>query len=305
MKNWFVISFAVMAFLVACGKKDKKQGQIGKSANQSTLDCKGKDKANDACKPQAETTPTPEKGAADQTRFKPSGTASAPATTEMIPNLEKNNGIDSKVMSLHLEENKALAAEFLINADKNDDVYTAVNVSCADLNDLSQDKLAEKLINPDKLENVNTKLYLMNNSQMLATMRINKGDGAGIKPFLVSCKNDSKVNVESYKKMDEYQIKNLDEGMTTLDVVSSNTKADDGVFVSFQCLSENDILSEDKKASSDDYVLNRIKLTKGSSVVFNRAINKTFKDEKAGVDKKISELDEKAKNKKYVVVTCK
>lgn len=300
MKNWFVISFAVMAFLVACGKKDKKQGQIGKSANQSTLDCKGKDKANEACKPQAETTPTPEKGAADQTRFKRSGTDSTPATTETIPNLEGSN-----VMSIHLEENKALAAEFLINADKNDEAFTAVNVSCADLNDLSQNKLAEKLYNADKLENVNTKLYLMNNSQMLATMRINKGDGAGIKPFLVSCKNDSKVNVESYKKMDEYQIKNLDEGMTTLDVVSSNTKADDGVFVSFQCLSENDILSEDKKASSDDYVLNRIKLTKGSSVVFNRAINKTFKDEKAGVDKKISELDEKAKNKKYVVVTCK
>jgi hypothetical protein len=300
MKNWFVISFAVMAFLVACGKKDKKQGQIGKSANQSTLDCKGKDKANDACKPQSETTPEAEKGAADQTRFKRSGTDSTPATTETIPNLESSN-----VMSLHLEENKALAAEFLINADKNDDAFTAVNVSCADLNDLSQNKLAEKLYNADKLENVNTKLYLMNNSQMLATMRINKGDGAGIKPFLVSCKNDSKVNVESYKKLDEFQIKNLDEGMTTLDVVSSTAKGDDGVIVSFQCLSEDDILSEDKKASSDEYVLNRIKLTKGSSVVFNRAINKTFKDKSTGVDKKISELDEKSKNKKHVVVTCK
>ena len=46
MKNWFVVSFAVMAFLVACGKKEKKQGEIGKTVAGSALDCKVKDKEN-------------------------------------------------------------------------------------------------------------------------------------------------------------------------------------------------------------------------------------------------------------------
>lgn len=298
MKNWFVVSFAVMAFLVACGKKEKKQGEIGKTVAGSALDCKVKDKENASCKEQNKgTTPPASENAGKSAETKVSGTEEQKQSTEQFPNQKNAN-----IMSLHLNENSGITAELLLSSTEDDSKYTASQVSCADVKDLTQANLTEKILNPDKLENVSTKIYLLNNSQLLTKLRVKTGDGAGEKPYMISCKNGSSVSADSFEKSADYQVKKLDAGVSTLDVLSTSKNGDEGVLTSIQCASEEDFVkdfSESKKVLSDNYVLNRIKLNKGSSILFARAINMKFED------KKLSDLDAKFKEQRFVVVTCK
>lgn len=299
MKNWFVISIAVMSFLVACGKKSKLQGQIGKTVNGSGLDCKVKDKDKDACKPEAKAgnTPKADDSAAKNVPTETSGTDEKAQTLETFPNLKEAN-----IMSLHLDENYGITAEFSLSATEADDKYTPIQISCADVKDLSKATLTEKILNPDKLEEVEGKIYLLNKSQMLAKMKISKGDGAGEKPYMISCKNSSTVTASEFEKSESYQVKKLDLGSSALELISLSKNADEGVLTSVQCVSNDDFVkdyAESKKVSADNYILNRIKLTSGSSVLLTRAINQKFDD------KKLSELDTKLKDQKYVIVTCK
>ena len=78
--------------------------------------------------------------------------------------------------------------------------------------------------------------------------------------------------------------------MTTIDYLATNKDADKGTYISIQCLSEEDYLNDLNKKASNNTVMNRMKLLKGSTILFNRAIkaNDALKD-----------------SKKYVVVNCK
>lgn len=298
MKKWFITSLAVMAFLVACGKKEKKQGEIGKTVGGSALDCNGKDKSKDACKNQNKgTTPPASADAGKAEETKPSGTDELKQTTESFPNQRS-----AKIMSLHLIENKGIVTDLLLSATEGESQYTAIKVLCSDVNSLASANTSEKLINSDKIENVNGSIYLFNNSQMLSKLKIRSGDGAGEKPFMISCKNGSSATAASFEKSSEYQVKSLVAGLSTMDLIATNKAGDEGVLTSVQCVSDENFLkdySESKKVLSDNYVLNRIKLTKGSSILFTRAINMKFND------KKLADIDVKFKDQKYVIVTCK
>lgn len=320
MKNWFIISVAVMAFLVACGKKEKKQGQIGKTVEGSALDCKSPEKAkkNPNCKP---TTPgsnnnqndgqgnnTDQGSGAPVNNDKVSGDNERKEVLDGLPNLK-----DQKIMSLHLAENKIVVAELEVSADKlnkNDSDFTPLKLACAnELEYLTKDSETKiQTLNPNKLENVNSKILLLNNSQLVANLKTKKSEDPNStestsKPYLISCKNSSDLALTDLTKMENFQVKTLNEGMSALDILSTSAELDKGVYISIQCLSDDTILTEDKKVASNGNVLNRVRISKGSTVAFARAVKATIKDSD---DKDLKLIaDEKLQEKKFVVVHCK
>lgn len=295
MKNWFILSIAVFAFLISCGKKEKKQGQIGKAVEGSGLQCDGKDKGkNEACK-KAEENKTPngepntEKTSAQQNPGKPTPTD----VLSTYPNIPENS-----TMSLHLQEDKAMAAELSIDSRKDTTNLVKVQVGCSDLRSLKDKDVFNNLLNPDDLKNIELKLLLTNNSQIHSTMRFKNSDSLLSKPFLISC--SSKVEASNYEAEAGIIKKELKEGVSTVDIIENNADKDNGIMASFQCLSDEKILSEPNKVSSDNLVLNKVKLTKGSSVLFVRGLSLKDNDQV----KKIPNADSKLTNDKIVLIKC-
>ncbi|MCB0368430.1 MAG: hypothetical protein KDD45_03075, partial [Bdellovibrionales bacterium] len=255
MRNWFVISFAVMAFLVACGKKVKKQGDIGKAAAPTAqADCNGKDKDSVECKNNQDTTPhvdgdkaSGEDGpqATGSGSAAPAGNTTTDNTTDTFPN-EAN----SKVGSVKKKKNKALMGSFAISANTND--LSNLTVTCADISEINKNPLVEQIINPDKLDKTTAKLFLLNDSQILASMKIAKGPGAGVqKPYLVSCKNDIQYNLDTLKKAsDVYQVREMNEGENVIDMLAVYGKSDEGILTSFECSTSEKILKKKKKLTT-------------------------------------------------------
>jgi hypothetical protein len=305
MKRAFLVSMAVFAFVVACGKKDKKVGQAGKTSGQAQTDCSGKKAETDECK----------KIAADAAQKaqqgKPidsgedlgaSGADTAKTSIETIPNVDDKGLKEQAKMSITLSDKTALVANLRVNAESDDMVATIVK--CADIKDPNDMKEVIET-NPDELKEVNAHILLFNSSSIAADMTVTNGDKT-VKPktYMLTCNSGSTAKASDYvddkgnSKRKEVEVKQLKVGQQTFEIIRKGTSADTGVLVSFECNNDSDVLKSKVKIVGKK-AANRIHLRKGSSVMVFRAV-----DFKEG-DKKIKELGSEAqKEAKFTVVSC-
>ncbi|MCK6600151.1 MAG: hypothetical protein L6Q37_17435, partial [Bdellovibrionaceae bacterium] len=256
MKKWFLVSIAVFGFLVACGKKDKKQGTSGLKAsnNGAQLDCKVKDKDSAKCKPEA-TTPAAKPESTQVTPIQASGVDTTSATLNHLPNL---SAFDT--MSLHLEKNMTIVGQFSLRSLEADSDFIGARISCRNLSDNNAELI---VVNPEDITSIMAEINLFDNSQILTLTKATK-EAQGIKPMLVSCKSDSQISPTSYATNPAVQVIELKEGMTRMDVIGYKDKLDDGFEVTFECSTETEILKNEKKILSENYMMNKVKILKGS-----------------------------------------
>lgn len=293
MKYWFLVSLAVFAFLVSCGKKDKKKGQIGKTLN-GQLDCNGKDKQNKTCLDKAkaaETGSNTNGGTTGDVAQDPRAQSGGDAKDELetIPNTK-----DFNKMSITLSNKTALIAEMKVDSENKKE--SATKVICTDMKDLS--KLEATDVNPDEIQSVMSQMFLFNGSSIVADMKINKGDKTTeAKPYLLTCNSGSTTSSASYEKIAEVETKALKLGQQAFELITVKNSPT-GVLASFECGNDDQILKENQK-SMGNKVSNRIRIRKGSSVLVFRNL-----EYKIG-DSTLSKLaDEAQKKKQYVVLSC-
>lgn len=302
MKYAFLVSIAVFAFLVSCGKKDKKLGQAGKTSGQAQSDCSGKNAETKECKEKAAKAlldaQTPIETSPDVAE---SGADTAKEIVETIPNVNDKDLKENSKMSIMLSADTSLIADLRVNADGSDMVST--KVICGDLKDPSEIK-DTNIANPDKLTAV-TSMILFNNSSIVADLSVNTGDKT-VKPktYMLSCNSGSSVKASDYldangaSKTKEIEVKQLKAGQQTFELISKGSSTEKGLLTSFECSKDDDVLKNTVK-SVGKKAANRIRLRVGSSVLVHRAV-----DVKEG-EKKIKELGTDAqKEVKFSVVSC-
>lgn len=304
MKHAFWISIALFAFVVACGKKDKKLGQAGKTSGQAQLDCVNKDKDTQKCKEELAKKAQQRDGAVDPNpNVAASGTDTPKDVVETIPNVNDVDLKENAKMAITLSDNAALMADLRINANNNELVST--KVICTDLQDLNNVKDIEAA-NPDALTNIGAHIFLLNYSSMAADLNVKNGDKTTEpKTYLLTCNSMSSSNVTDYldpatgqSKIKNIEVRQLKVGQQAFEVVNNGKSPDIGILTSFECNNDDDVLKSRAKLVGKK-AANRVRLRKGSSVLVFRAV-----DMKEG-DKKIKELGTEAqKDVKYSIVSC-
>ncbi|OYZ15970.1 MAG: hypothetical protein B7Y39_16320 [Bdellovibrio sp. 28-41-41] len=306
MKRAFLVSIAVFSFVVACGKKDKKMGQAGKTAGQAQTDCSGKKAETDECKKIAAEAAEKAKISANIDSgedLAASGAETAKDSIETIPNVDDSGLKEQAKMSITLSDKTALIANLRVSADTDDMIAT--KVKCADINDPNDMKEVVET-NPDDLKDIDAHILLFNNSSIAADMTVANGDKT-LKPktYLLTCNSGSTAKASDYadekgnSKRKEVEVKKLVVGQQTFEIIRKGTSVDAGVLASFECTSDSDVLKSKVKMVGKK-AANRIHLRKGSSVMVFRAV-----DVKEG-EKKIKELggSDAQKEAKYTVVSC-
>lgn len=306
MKRAFLVSIAVFTFVVACGKKDKKMGQAGKTAGQAQTDCSGKKAETDECKKLA--AEAAQKALVGKTidngeDLAASGAPTAKDSIETIPNVDDNGLKEQAKMSITLSDKTALVANLRVSADSDDMIAT--KVKCADIKDPNDMKEVVET-NPDDLKDIGAHILLFNNSSIAADMTVTNGDKT-VKPktYLLTCNSGSTAKASDYadekgnSKVKEVEVKKLVVGQQTFEIIRKGTSVDAGVLASFECTNDSDVLKSKVKTVGKKSA-NRIHLRKGSSVMVFRAV-----DVKEG-EKKIKELggSDAQKEAKYTVVSC-
>lgn len=301
MKTAFLVSIAVFAFLVACGKKDKKLGQAGKTAGQAQLDCSGQKAETKECKDKAAKAQLDAQTVVDPAvEVAESGADAAKDVIETIPNVNDKDLKENSKMSIMLNDNSALIAEMRISADSTD--LIATKILCNDLKDPNDIKSVVET-NPDNLTTA-TKIALFNDSTIAVDLNVNTGDKTTKpKSYMLSCNSGSTLKVSDYaeengtSKVKEVEVKKLKLGQQTFELLAKGTP-DTAVLTSFECVDDEQILKNTVKTVGKK-TANRIRIRKGSSVLVTRAI-----EYKEG-EKKIKELGSDAqKEVKFSVVTC-
>lgn len=306
MKYAFLVTIAAFAFLISCGKKDKKQGQAGKTA-AATQVCKDKVKEKDteACKALAEKERlAAEKGqvSGDGDRVA-SGAKDPKSEYSTIPNLDDEVLKDKAVMPITLNDQTALLAEMKINSESENP--TATKLFCGDIADTEKLQKEAALADPDELKNAITNIYLFGKATIVADLKVNNGDSTGgkTKLFMLTCNSNSKTTAESYKNEKTIETRVLKSGQQAFEYVAYAGKDEVGILVSFDCNADDTLLNSKVKTingkEKTNKSLNRIRLRKGSSVLVRRAV-----DYKEG-DKKLSELgSDKQKENKLSIISC-
>lgn len=288
MKNWFLVSLAIFAFVVSCGKKDKKKGQIGKTV-AGKLDCAGKDKQNKACPADASNQNGGVSGDLAQEKIVPSG-GDPKVTSETIPNLK-----DLNKMSIMLSKNTSLVAEMKIDSENSKESVS--KVVCTDVKDLAKlDDVVET--NPDELKSITSQFILFNGSSIVTHLKVNKGDQTKpTKLYMLTCNSGSEATVADYANSESVETKALKLGQQAFELVTLKDK-ESGVLTSFECGDDEAILKDSSK-SVGKKVANRVRIRQGSAVLVYRAT-----DVKIG-EKKLSELGSDAQKKKqYTILSC-
>lgn len=296
MKYLFIVSMAIFTFAVSCNKKDDKKGEVGK-AGTAELDCKIKDKNNKTCleKAVAQNQDTSGEPSASPTRTD-GGDKETKTVLETIPSLD-----GFKKMSLILSKDTALVAEIRLSADN--DNFFATKIVCAS----SMDKEKLKAVveaNPNKLEKIESQIFLFNNSSLVADLKINEDDNANlIKLYMLTCNSASSISASDYERKqsgaaNELATKKLAVGQNAFEMVAQNEKPDAGTLISFECNDDDQILKDQVKKLGGK-ALNRIRLRKGSAALVFRAA-----EIKVG-DKKLNDLGDEAQNRvKYSLISC-
>lgn len=306
MKRAFLVSIAVFTFVVACGKKDKKMGQAGKTAGQAQTDCTGKKAETDECKKIAADAAAKAQVNANIDNGEglvASGADKAVDVIETIPNVLDKDLKENSKMSITLSDKTALVASLRTNADSDEMVTT--KVICADIQD-PKDMKETAETNPDELAEISSSILLFNNSSIAADMMVAKGDKtAKPKAYLLTCNSGSTADASKYAddkgvaKVKGVDVKVLKVGQQAFEILRKASSTEAGTLTSFECAADSDVLKS-KTKNVGKKAANRIRLRKGSSVMVFRAI-----DVKEG-EKKINELGTEAqKEAKYTVVTCK
>ncbi len=300
MKYLFIVSMAVFAFAISCAKKDDKQN-VGKSQG-AAIDCeKAENKTNKTCVDKAAAAAAAAKdkevSAKDkidqQELRKASGIAAADANDVMvtIPNL------NSEKMSLTLSNKTALIVDMKTGLSDKDPITT--KIVCMDLTDPS--KLAEVTdANPDDLKAIRSKIYLYNNSSIVADLKVSKGDTTGdsTKLYMFTCNSGATIAVNDYRDP-KIVVRSLEKGQNAIEVVAPDSKGEAGIVTSFECNDDDQVL-RDRSNIMDMKVLNRIRLRKGSAAMVFRAVGV-----KVG-DKKLGELGTDAQKQQTVsIISCK
>ncbi|MBL7543999.1 MAG: hypothetical protein JNL11_09290 [Bdellovibrionaceae bacterium] len=298
MKYAFLISIAMFAFAVSCGKKDKKQ-QVGKTAPGTQLDCKGKDEQEKKCKDQLSAEQAAQNaGTTDNsTPRKESGTEENISEMKTIPNTKDKDLKARSRVSIQLNNQTALVAELKVGAEN--DTLIPFKVICPeDLNSVKDVSEA----NPDDLQ-ASANILLFNGSVFVADLKVNKGENKteNTKLYMLSCKSKSTIKASQYKSKEtdkSVNFRGLVTGQQAFESIILSGKKDSGILTSFECGSDDDILKEDVKKLGSR-VVNRIRLKNGSAVMVYRAI-----EQKIG-DKKLNQYGTDAqKEHKISIIAC-
>lgn len=302
MKYAFLVSIAVFAFLVSCGKKDKKLGQAGKTAGQGQLDCSGKKEETKECKEKAAKAQLDGQTLVDTTPdVAESGSDTAKEVSETIPNVNDKDLKENSKMSIMLSADTSLVADLRVNSDNSDLIST--KVICGDLKDPSDIK-ETNTANPDNLTAI-ASMILFNDSSIVADLSVNTGDKT-VKPktYMLTCNSGSSVSVSDYidsngkSKIKEIEVKQLKIGQQAFELISKGSSKEAGLLTSFECANDDEIL-KNKVKTVGKKAANRIRLRKGSSVLVHRAV-----DANEG-EKKLKDLGTDAqKEVKFSVVSC-
>lgn len=284
MKYAFLVSIAVFAFLISCGKKDKKIGQAGTTTGQEKLDISGEKSKTEGCVDVAECDVGQDED-----------------VLETIPNSSDKNLEDNSKMSILLNGDTSLVANGLINAENSD--LVASKFICGDLKD-PNDVKESNVVNPDKLTSL-TSIILFNDSSIVVGLNLKTGDKAEKpKTYMLSCNSGSSVKASDYVDVDgnaktkEIEVKQLIDGEQSFELITKGPSSDVGLLTSVECVNDNDILKNSVK-SRGTKIANRIRLRIGSAILVQRAIDAKVSESK------IKDLGTDAqKEVKFTVISC-
>ena len=220
-----------------------------------------------------------------------SGATEAKAELETIPNLA-----EFKRMSLNLTKDAALIASIKSSAQNREMIVN--NISCP--GDLSSP--SENAADPDKLGVAQSQIYLFDNSSIVASLSIAKGDNTtDPKLYMITCNSGSKAKVSNYENSDAMKtssVVSLKLGQSVFESVALRKQPSVGILTSFECNDDDQILRGLTKKQGE-LATNRIRMRKGSALMVYRAIEQKVRD------KKLNELGNEKQNKLiYTVISC-